>query len=337
MDAASSPADPRRRNRRRWLIGAGIVVSAVALYLTFRRVPLGEVFARIEKIDPIYIAAAIAIRGLLFLLVAARTRILIAALGAFRYASLVKSHLVAFAVNNLIPLRAGELARVGYLARVGNARFESCLAVVVTERMLELLLLCVLLAVALSTTVAEIPLGASLDLLLAGCIGGIALAVVVSRRPNAFVTAATRIARLAGASFAAAIEVRARRFAEGLSGLGRVRAVAAVTLLTLMFWAGTAINVWLVARSLGIVLTWSDCFVVLAFLSFGLAVPSTPGNIGTYHFFAAAALTALGFDREHAISFAVVIHAVAVVPYMLVSVPVLATDYRKLTAPPAAL
>jgi glycosyltransferase 2 family protein len=306
---------------------AGLAISATLLFLVFRKIDGDVVRDQLAgaSLGPVFLA--IGLRGVMFLVVALRTRIMIAGVGRLTYPQIVKSHLLAFAVNAVVPLRAGELARVGYLARTGDAPLASCLAIVVTERLVELFTLCLVFLAVLPALVSHVPLGASFYLALAGSFAAIALGVVVSRKPELFVALATRLARLGGKRVAAWVEQRAEGFARGLANLQRASSVVAVVGLSFVFWILSAINVGLLTSAFGIELPWYGSFVLVAFIVLGLVVPSAPGAIGTYHFFLAAGLTTLGVDGTRAASFAVVCHAIAIVPYAVASIPILATDY----------
>lgn len=327
-------ADGRGRGRRWLVIAAGIAVSAALLVLTFRKVSFDGLAGALAGVDIRLLGIALAIKGSMFVVFAARTRILIAGLGSYRFGSLVKAHLLAFAVNNVVPLRAGELAKIGYLARAGGAPVASCVALVLTERLIEMFTLCLLLAAALPAAMVDVPKGASFYLILGVSFAMVGVAVAVSRRPELFVALSVRLSRLGGRRVSRWFESRAETFAEGLSGLQRVTSVIGVVLLAALFWGLALINITLVAAAVGISIPWYGPFVVLAFISFGLVVPSTPGNIGTYHYFAAAAMTALGVDPVRATSFALVAHALAVVPYTVIAVPVLWSDYFGLRRTP---
>ena len=324
---ASDAAHGFGRRRRGLIIAAGVAVSAALLVLTFRKVSFAGVAGELAGVELRFLAIALVIKGLMFVVFAARTRILISRLGSYRFASLIKAHLLAFAVNNVVPLRAGELAKIGYLARTGKVAVASCVALVLTERLIEMFAVCLLLAAVLPAAVVDIPIGGSFYLILGVSFAMVGIGVAVSRKPEIFVALTARLSKLGGPVVSRWFEKRAETFAEGLAGLQRVSSVIGVLLLTAAFWGLALVNLTLVSTAVGIDLPWYGPFVVLAFITFGLVVPSTPGNIGTYHFFAAAAMTALGVDATRATSFAVVAHALAVVPYTVLAVPVLWTDY----------
>ncbi|MFQ6000262.1 MAG: lysylphosphatidylglycerol synthase domain-containing protein, partial [Anaerolineae bacterium] len=55
---------------------------------------------------------------------------------------------------------------------------------------------------------------------------------------------------------------------------------------------------------------------VMVVVNLGILIPSSPGYIGTFHFFAMSALAVFGAPRETALSYAVVSHAMQ---YLLVT------------------
>jgi len=55
---------------------------------------------------------------------------------------------------------------------------------------------------------------------------------------------------------------------------------------------------------------------VMVVANLGILIPSSPGYIGTFHFFALSALAVFGVARETALSYAVVSHAMQ---YLLVT------------------
>ena len=305
---------------------AGGALSAVLLYLTLRKVALDDVWREVVRVSWPILGFAVLIRATNLLIASIRSRILLAPLHRFGLGRLFKSVLLAFAVNNVLPLRAGELARVGYLARYGGVPASSCLAVVAFERLLDSLALLLLLTASLPAIAGNVKLGGSTYVLAGAAVGAVGVALFVSSRPGLFVSACRALASLLGRRFARFIESKAQTFSAGLAVLKSPVVIITVMLLSLATWLLTtvSIRVWIWAFDLD--LPWFAPVVVLAFLSVGMAVPSTPGHIGTFHFFTMTAMTTLGVAAATATSFAVVAHFVAVVPLTLVAVPLLLGD-----------
>ena len=111
---------------------------------------------------------------------------------------------------------------------------------------------------------------------------------------------------------------------EGLAEpLGR-RRVAKAAALSLAAWGTWAVGAILVARSLGIELGLLDALFVAAVVNLGVAIPSSPGYVGTYHWLGVESLGLLAIGREDALAFAILLHAVWYVPTTLVGVSILA-------------
>ncbi len=115
---------------------------------------------------------------------------------------------------------------------------------------------------------------------------------------------------------------RLRRIARDLvdalaEPFGRRRAARALG-LSVLAWSAFAVAVWLVARSIGIKLDAIDCVFVTAVLNLGVAIPSSPGFVGTYQWLAVAALGVLDIGREQALAFSLLLHASWYVPTTIV-------------------
>ena len=68
-------------------------------------------------------------------------------------------------------------------------------------------------------------------------------------------------------------------------------------------------------------LGWFGPVAVVTLVSVGSMLPSAPAAVGTYHFFAQQALTLQGVDPVKAAAFAVVMHALSTLPWLLLGVP----------------
>jgi hypothetical protein len=236
------------------------------------------------------------------------------------------------ALNNTVPLRAGEVARIGFLARYGGLPVSTCLAAVAVERVLDMLALVVIVVATVPFLAGGLPLGASFYAVAAIVAVAILGAVVVSRRPDGFQRLCRGVAGLFGARVREFVVRRSEAFARGLEALGSASAVLGVMVMTFAFWGlgMAAIQLWLWA--FGLALPWYAPAVVLGFLSFGLAIPATPGNVGTFHFFVSSAVIYLGGSATQAVSLALAFHAVAVVPLTVLGLPLLFREYSRLRA-----
>lgn len=299
-------------------IALGLASTALFVWLTFRRVDAAALLGELRRVPWWMLGPVLLLKGLALAGLTARARVLLTPVRRVPALLLFRSQLVAIVGNNVLPLRIGEMLRIGYLDRACSVPAESAAAAVVLERLLDLLLLGTMLAALVAGVVIEVPRSASLYVM-----GGLALVALlaslgISRRPGVLIAASTRVGRLFGPRVEAQLSRRVSAFAQGLAGLSSSRAVALAIAWTGLYWAaaGGTVFAWMVA--FGFELPWYAPAVVLAFLSFGAALPSSPGFVGTYHFFAATALAVLGVDPTRAASFAIVLHAATIIPVTVV-------------------
>jgi uncharacterized protein (TIRG00374 family) len=110
----------------------------------------------------------------------------------------------------------------------------------------------------------------------------------------------------------------ARDTVEGLADpIGRARALG-LACISLATWAMWALAAWLVARSVGIELTPVEAIFVTSVINLGVAIPSSPGFIGTYQWLGLSALALFDVGTDEALAFAILMHAVWYVPTLLV-------------------
>jgi hypothetical protein len=69
--------------------------------------------------------------------------------------------------------------------------------------------------------------------------------------------------------------------------------------------------------------------VVAVFTAFATVIPSSPGFVGTYHFFVKTAIGFFGVASATATSFAIVGHAAAMLPFTLIGILILLGDWLR--------
>jgi uncharacterized protein (TIRG00374 family) len=115
---------------------------------------------------------------------------------------------------------------------------------------------------------------------------------------------------------------RARRFARDmLDALAEpldARIVACALALGVAAWIGWCLAAWLVARSLGIDLSITDVALVAGVVNLGVAIPSSPGFVGTYQWLCVVSLGLVGVAADQAFAFSILLHAAWYVPTTLV-------------------
>lgn len=79
-------------------------------------------------------------------------------------------------------------------------------------------------------------------------------------------------------------------------------------------WLMDLTEVALVLAAVGVTPTWAMCALILLAINFAISIPATPGNAGALELGASAALNVLGVAGDRAIGFALLYHAMQLIP-----------------------
>ncbi len=287
----------------------GTPISALLLWLALRSTDLGAVRETLATADPLDIAFGVVLMLVVYAVQAARW----AAIARVRppklqgYAEYVVS---GVACNNVLPGRLGDILRARWLAVASGLPSGRALATVVFDRGFDLLALVVFLAVSLPTVADR---GGWLVRVAAGAV----VLVLVLAVGLGFARLYTR-RRERGRRTRGVLRRLARDALEGLAEpLGRGRIVEAGG-LSIVAWALWSLGALSVARAVGIDLDVLDVVFVAAIVNLGVAVPSSPGFVGTYQWLGIESLAVIGVDRENALAFSILLHAAWFVPTTLI-------------------
>jgi uncharacterized protein (TIRG00374 family) len=222
---------------------------------------------------------------------------------------LVTALLVGQAGNLLLPARLGDAARASVVAP-GNVPLV--LGTIITEVALDLLMLAGLVVFLLARLSLprwwRVPGQTTVFSALAALL--LLLLLMVFRKRLAALTDAW--AKRSQQTVIGRVLDQISRFLDGLSQLT----------LGALFWAAAAsVLVWLLYAGVNSILlpavgqrpSVTVGLFVLAVLLVGVAVPSSPGRIGVFHYLCIQALGVFGVDRASALSYAIVLHLISVV------------------------
>ena len=281
----------------------GIPISIVFLVLAIRGTDLGAVWGTLRGVRPLPLLAAVACMGVVYWLQAARwRRIADTGLGQRRFVEMV---VAGVAVNNVLPGRVGDLLRARWVSR-GAYSGGRGLATVMLDRAFDILALVAFLLVSLPLVTDEgwvdrIVVG-SLVVLVAVWVLILAARAYTRRRPRS-----RRAHRGLPRRFL-------RDTLEGLSDpLSAERGLVWFG-MSVAAWGTWALAAILVGRAVGVELTLVDAIFVTAALNLGVAIPSSPGFVGTYQWLGVSALALFGIGREAGLAFAICMQAVWFVP-----------------------
>jgi glycosyltransferase 2 family protein len=291
----------------------GLPLSAFFLYLATRDLDLRLVGNALGRAEPVEVAAAVIAIAALYLLQAERWRVLSGPGPRPMRRAFLALVIGSVAVNNLVPGRPGDLMRGYWLGRLAPIPFTRALATVIVDRAADVVILTAVIAGALPFV--EHPRWLT-RLVLAALV----LALLAT---GALILARSRALWRPSADPDADRDASRRRLALLVRGVGAVAApgrLGRAAALTLLSWLFFALACWWVAHSLGIALSAPETLVVTAVVNLGVAIPSSPGFVGTYQWLGVASLGLFGVPRADAFAFALVMQAVWWVPTTLTGI-----------------
>jgi uncharacterized protein (TIRG00374 family) len=81
---------------------------------------------------------------------------------------------------------------------------------------------------------------------------------------------------------------------------------------TIIIWAIYAAVNYVLLAAVGAPLSWLAALFLLAVLQLGVAIPSSPGRVGVFHYLAVQVLAVFGVDQGMAVTYAVLLHLISV-------------------------
>ncbi len=234
--------------------------------------------------------------------------------------------MIGYMANNVLPLRAGEVVRVYVVARRWNASvgaaarshpFWTTLATLIVERVLDSLIVVLILAVLVLVVPVPRFLQVAALVVLAIDLSGVTLLVALVAAPQ---ICARFITRLVGRwpSLQRRALTAFDTFVHGLDGIRTPSHVVPLIGWTVLVWLAPAFAAWTVLMALDLQLPLAAPWSVLAFVGLGVSIPSAPGYIGTFHFFAKTALALFGVSDAAGVGYALLFHASQILPVTLI-------------------
>jgi hypothetical protein len=312
---------------RAWLrLGIGVLLAIALLFFSFREMKIEKVWEALLSADPLLLAGVVAASVLTYVLRAWRWGYLLAPMARVPFAALFSATVVGFLSGLAIP-RAGEVLRPYLVARRHPVSVAAGLATIVLERLFDLIIVLLLLGAyffVLPTPAAQVQgtftegvkLGGAVAALGSVAILGV-LFVLHSRAEQAFALAGRLLQVFPGwlASLAGRL---LKTFTEGLGVLKAPAShLLAITAQSFLVWLSIGLAIWLNNLAFGVKLPFHATFLIIAFLTVGVAIP-TPGNVGGFHGFFILALSSMfGVGEDQAGAAALSSHALTNLPVLV--------------------
>jgi uncharacterized protein (TIRG00374 family) len=301
-------------NKRARII-LGTIATGFFLWLALRNVEITAVGEALRTANYVYLVPAAVFTLTGFFMRSVRWSLILRPTRAIPFQSLFPVMMVGFAANNLLPARIGEFVRAFLTgSREGISR-STALATIVVERVCDGLTLLTLMTITL--LLFPVPISDSkLQVVVFGAtlvfgVATLALLGLILFPTRTLVPIRFGTRRLPE-RFSARADALIDAFLDGLRLLREPRALLSLAGLSLVIWGLEAATFAAVLRAFPLGLSvgeWLAASVfLLVFVNLGIMIPSVPGYIGTYQFFATLALSAFAVSADYAFGLAVVAH-----------------------------
>ena len=303
------------RAPRFWL---GMALSLMALYLTVKDVQWSEVGAALAQADRFFLLLALGSVLLNTWGKVVRWRLLFyPAHSQLSMLSCASALLVGQLANKLLPARLGDLMRACFIAEDSGTSKLFALATTVVEKALDSVMLLLLIAlVSLWTTIPSWLRRSSLLLSVALAVLLLAVVLVANQRQRIAEALGRWMLRYRALAFLRLFQ----RLVEASSELRALRDVAVQAQLwawSVLVWAFGIVTNALVFRVLDLTVHPLASPLLMVVLMTGAILPTSPLQLGVFHYLCVVTLALFGVQRNVALSYAVVLHLSVHVPIVV--------------------
>jgi len=307
-----------------WRGALGILLSVALLWWAFHDIAWAQVAVEIRRANLwLLLLSALAATGI-FPLRAVRWRVILDPVAPnLPFGPLWRSTAIGMMVSNVIPARAGELARAYALSReVDEVPFSTAFASLAVDRVFDALIVLMLMFGAMM--MPSFPSGAAgkvAGYAIGGAVFVVAVVIVLYAIvffPKQIISIFELVARRVAPRF----EERGReilvKFANGLSVLRSPRRFALVFFWALLHWLLNASAFWLGFLAVGVRAPFGTALFAQGLIAIGVAFPSSPGFFGTFEALGKFALGLYGIPQAPAVTWAIGFHLLSFIPITLI-------------------
>jgi len=297
--------------RVNWRVILGLLVSGVCLYIAVQDLQPAEVWRAFRQAHYLWIVPAVALY--IFALVArtARWQALLSSERRVPLRELLPTMAMGRGANNVYPFRTGEIVRVLLLRQRNGVPAAAGLASILVERVFDGLTM--ILFLILAALIGGLPDYLRYIVWAAAAVFGAALALVYAMVlwPVPIQRLAEwLIARLTPQRFRPRLRDVAGRFIRGFVSIRSVLTLTLVLIFSIAVWTAETASYRLLMNSFGFGVDLHHLLLMSSAANLGTALPSGPGNLGTFDAPAVLVLTRVGVAQNAAISYQTLLHAV---------------------------
>lgn len=298
-----------------------ILISFLFLYFAFRNVDFSGVMEIAKTVNLPLLLIGVALQFCSFFLRAYRWQMLLSPMKTVNYQSSYQVLMISYAANNVIPLRAGDVLRAVLIGKKENISKVSSFSTVLLERISDGLTVLLFLFIGLSFLSSDAAFLDQIKIMsLLVFTAAIIFIVVLNVFQEKLIKFVVALVEKRSPKVSSILGSLLTNFLVAFQVVNSLAVVAKITAISLIVWSLEASLFSFGAMAFGI--GWNEAvligIVTVAIVNLGIMIPSSPGYIGTFQFFAILSLGLFAVSPELAASYSLVVHLAQYLPITLV-------------------
>lgn len=293
------------------LISISIISSLFFLWLAFRKIEWSDFFQIAKHANIWLILLAIIIFVVSYFLRTLRWQVLIGSQNRIKLLPAFDSLVSGYAINNVLPLRAGEVFRLFITKLKTGIPKSTVLGTLIIERVWDALALLFLAVISLLLTQPKnVPTNViNLSAIIFGILTLLIIILIIFDR--------SIVSLLQRVKISDQIIEKITQLVGSFKNLQNLLVLFLSILFSILVWTTEAITYFIVAKSLAMDISFMQTLLVMVILNFGILIPSSPGYVGTFEYFTILGISIFGINRTDAASFAIILHIAQFIPITL--------------------
>ncbi|MFX0196780.1 MAG: lysylphosphatidylglycerol synthase transmembrane domain-containing protein [Candidatus Hodarchaeota archaeon] len=291
-----------------------ISISILLTYISFREVELSKIYRLVLGAEYLYVMATLITILIAQILRSIRLGVMLHPIQPLSQKILFPISAIGFMLIVLLPARIGELARPYLLYQNSKINMSTAMATIVLERILDTIFLLIFFGIIVINL--ELPswvLQGAVFILIAITVLIVSLFLAKLRWINKYFKLFMH--KVLPETIAFYVENAMKGFYDGMAITRNRLQTLTIIYLTACIWGVFVLSNLLLFRAFHLQLGSLAALTTLTLTAIGIAVPAAPGFIGNFHFFCMLGLTMFGINKNIALSYAIVNHALIVLTF----------------------
>jgi len=292
----------------------GIFISLCGIYLGFRKFDYRSFFSSLSEVNYLYLLLAVFIQIVNVFFRAIRWKIILNEVKEIKLKKVFAATMVCYFGNNVFPFRFGEVLRSLVLGNSEKVSSVSIFGTVIMERILDTLVFVIVLGISL-LVVKDLPswVNEAGVLVLLSVVIFLVLSYIYlfmnKRNYNRLILMLDR--KETG------IRKKIKSLLVGLNSLAGVKDKAGLVFYSFLVWFISIVMIYVVGLSYNLHMGLEEIILLFFTTSLVISIPSAPGYIGTFHAGVISLMLYLGYGRDVAQGFSIILHGVGFVTLTL--------------------